>query len=450
MSKLAIFGGSPLRTKLFDAHNTIGEEEIKAVTEVLKTGVLSKFLGCWHADFYGGPNVQELEKQWSSHIGVKHSISVNSNTSGLIAAMGAIGIQLGDEVIVTPFSMTISASAPIFWGGIPVFADIDEKSFCISAKSIEERITKRTKAIIVVHIMGHPAEMDEIMTIAKKYNLFVVEDIAQAPDGEYKGKKLGAIGDLGVFSLNYHKHIHTGEGGIITTNNDRLAERCQLIRNHGEAVVDAKGVTDLSNIIGYNFRMTEIECAIGIEQLKKLNNLLGKRIKNAEYLASNLQSIRYLDVCIPPSYVKHNYYVQPIKYFSNKNQGLHRDKYLKVLSAELPSSVMREKDPLISGGFAKPLYLQPLYQKKAFNIQDHHSSELNYEKGLCPVAERMYYSEIITHEFMRPSMSKSDLDDVIEAFYKVDKNMNEIISRQDEITTQLVNSRSEAVRVKAI
>jgi dTDP-4-amino-4,6-dideoxygalactose transaminase len=206
-----------------------------------------------------------------------------------------------------------------------------------------------------------------------------------------------------------------------------------LIRNHGEAVVEAKGVGDINNIFGYNFRMTEIESAIGIEQIKKLDSLIEKRIKNAEYLAVNLESLSYIDVCKPPSYVKHSYYLQPIRYFFEKNQGLHRDKYLKAISAEIPSSVMREKDPLIAGGYARPLYLQPIYQKKAFNIFKHKPEEINYDKGICPTTERMYNHELITHELMRPSMLKSDLDQVIEGFYKVDKHMNEIIMRQNEL-----------------
>jgi perosamine synthetase len=433
MSKLAIFGGKPVRTELFKAYNTIGAEERKAVDEVLRSGVLSKYLGSWHPDFFGGPKVQELEKMWSERIGVKHSVTVNSNTSGLITAMGAVGIQPGDEVIVSPYSMSASAVAPIFWGGVPVFADIDENNFCMSPESISSKITPRTKAILIVHIFGQAAAMDEIMEIAKANNLYVIEDVAQAPYSIYKERHLGTIGHLGVFSLNYHKHIHTGEGGIITTNDDRLAERCQLIRNHGETVVEAKGVTNIQNIFGYNFRLPEMESAIGIEQIKKLDKLVDDRISNAKYLEENLKSIPYFDVCIPPSYVKHNYYQQPMKYFADQNHGLHRDQYLKVISAELPSSFMREEDPLISGGYVKPLYLQPIYQRKAFNLYHHKPDELDYSPGICPVVERMHFHELITHEFMRPSMSKSDMDQVIEAFYKIDKYMPEIISRQDEL-----------------
>jgi len=433
VSKLAIFGGKPVRSELFDAYNTIGKEERKAVDEVLKSGVLSGFLGCWHKDFYGGPKVREIEKIWANKINAKHAISVNSNTSGLITAMGAIGVKPGDEVIVSPYSMSASAIAPVIWGGVPIFADISENNFCISPENIEKRITKRTKAILVVHIFGHPAEMDGIMKIADKYNLLVVEDAAQAPFGIYKNKFVGTLGDLGVFSLNIHKHIHTGEGGIITTNDDRLAERCQLIRNHGETVVEDKGVKEIDNIFGFNFRMTEMEAAVGVEQLKKIDYLLTQRINNANYLINNLKNINYLDLCIPESYVKHCYYKQPVKYYSEKNNGLHRDKYLKVLSRELPSAYMKEEETLIGGGYVKPLYLEPIYQKKAINLYKHKKEELNYSKGICPIAEKMHFKELITHEFMRPSMSKSDLDQVIEAFYKIDKNMNEIIGRQDEI-----------------
>jgi perosamine synthetase len=433
MNKLAIFGGKPVRTELFKAYNTIGIEEREAVDQVLQSGVLSKYLGCWHPDFFGGPKVRKLEELWSEKIGIKHSISVNTNTSGLITALGAVGIKPGDEVIVSPFSMSASAIAPVIWGGVPIFADIDENDFCISPKSIEKRITERTKAILVVHIFGHSAQMDEIMAIAKRKNLYVIEDVAQAPAGLYKGKNLGTIGDIGVFSLNYHKHIHTGEGGIITTNNDRLAERCQLIRNHGEAVVEDKGVKDIENIIGFNFRLPEMESAIGIEQIKKLDKLVLDRIENAEFLAAQLKDFEYFDVCTPPDYIRHNYYQQPLRYFADKNNGLHRNKFIKVISAELPSSFMREKDPLISGGYVKPLYLQPIYQQKAFNLYQHNPEDLDYSKGICPVVERMHFHELITHEFMRPSMSKSDLNQVVEAFYKVNDNMNEIIERQHEL-----------------
>jgi len=444
MSKLAIFGGKPIRTELFSAYNTIGDEEIAAVTGVLKSGVLSRYLGCWHPDFYGGPQVQAFEKLWAEKNDAKYAISVNSNTSGLITCLGAAGIQPGDEVIVSPYSMSASAISPVFWGGIPVFADIDEHSFCLSAETIEPKITENTKAILVVHIFGHPADMDPIMELAKKHNLIVIEDCAQAPFGKYKGRFVGTLGHMGIFSLNYHKHIHTGEGGVITTNDDKLAEKCQLIRNHAEAVADDKGVEDYTNLFGMNLRLPEIEAAIGIEQLKKIDDLLASRIQNAKFLNDKLKKFDYLDTCVPAhgnmtcsncscenKDCLHCYYVQPIKYFAKKNQGLSREKYLKALSAELPSSYMREEDPLISGGYVKPLYLQQIYQRKKINFHGRSADSYNYNKGICPVAERMYEEELILHEFMRPSMSQSDLEQVVEAFEKVDKYMSEIIEGQN-------------------
>ena len=288
MKQLAVNGGTPVRTKLFPAYNTIGDAEKAAALRVLESGNLSQFLGAWHKDFFGGPEVRAFEANWCEAFDCKHSISVNSNTSGLTTAIGACCIQPGDEVIVSPYTMSASALAPILYGGVPVFADIDDENFGLCPKSVASRITPRTKAILVVHLFGNPAKMDELMEIARRHNLKVIEDCAQAPLAEYKGRKVGTIGDLGVFSLNYHKHIHTGEGGVITTNDDFLAERCQLIRNHGEVTAENKGVTDFTNTYGQNYRLTEIQAAIGVEQLKKLPALLNERLRNAEFLRNKL------------------------------------------------------------------------------------------------------------------------------------------------------------------
>ncbi len=429
MPELAIKGGKPVRTKFFPPYNTIGKEEKEAVLKVLDSGNLSQFLGAWGSDFLGGPTVRRFEEAWCKAIGISHSVSVNSNTSGLFAAMGACNIQPGDEVIVSPYTMSASAIAPMVYGGIPVFADIDSDSFCLDPKSIESKITPYTKAILVVHIFGHPADMDTIMEIAKKYQLKVVEDCAQAPMGKYKGKYVGTIGDIGVFSLNYHKHIHTGEGGVIVTNNKELAEKLQLIRNHGENVVEAKGETDLTNMVGYNYRMTEVEAAIGIEQLKKLPSLLERRLENAEFLHHSLGSIHGLSS--PPWVDKdslHTFYVQPLKYDQQKLE-VHRNDFVNAIKAEIPSAALRETAPLISAGYVKPLYLQPIYQQRvsvcSFNC-DHYKGFVDYSKGICPVAEKMHFTELITHEYMRPGMTKSDLKDVVNAFEKVVSHIDEL------------------------
>jgi dTDP-4-amino-4,6-dideoxygalactose transaminase len=429
---LAIKGGKPVRTKLFPAYNTIGKEEKAAVQKVLDSGNLSQFLGALSPDFLGGPTVRRLEEKWCEALGINHAISVNSNTSGLFAAMGAIGIQPGDEVIVSPYTMSASAVAPLVYGGVPVFADIDPDTFCMDPESIEKNITPRTKAILIVHIFGCPADMDAIMAIAKKHHLKVIEDCAQAPMGKYKGKYVGSIGDIGVFSLNYHKHIHTGEGGIIVTNDGNLAERLQMIRNHAENVVEAKGITDLTNLIGYNYRMTEIEAAIGIEQIKKLPSLLEERVKNARFLHEALGNIKGLS---SPHWIEepsiHTFYVQPVKY-DQSQLIVHRNDFVAAIKAEIPSAVLRETAPLVGAGYVRPLYLQPIYQQRAsfaFN-NDKFKSEVSYEKGICPITEQMHFNELITHEYMRPGMTKDDLEDVVKAFEKVVKNISELAPTQ--------------------
>lgn len=423
MQTLALLGGKPVRTELFSAYNTIGSEEKKAVQEVLDSGNLSQFIGAWHADFYGGPKVRAFEEAWAQFVGAKHCISVNSNTSGLFAAIGALDIKPGDEVIVSPYTMSASAVAPLIYGGVPVFADVDENHFCISPKAFEKAITPRTKAILIVHIFGHPADMDAILAIAKKHNIRVIEDSAQAPYGTFQGKNVGVLGDIGVFSLNYHKHIHTGEGGMITTNDDVLAERLQLIRNHGENVVGPKGIKNISNTLGYNFRMPEIEAAIGLEQLKKLPRLIEERIQIAEQFTQKMKQY----TGITPPFVRpgnrHVYYVHANKFDSQK-VGIHRNTFVKALSAELPSAVLRETAPLIGAGYVKPLYLLPIYQQRAHPALQ--GSSVSYEKGICPTAERMHFSELFSHEFMRPSMSAKDIQDVFNAFDKVLSNVGKL------------------------
>jgi len=428
MATLAIKGGAPVRKKLFPAYNTIGEAEKRAVMSVLDSGNLSQFLGTWHKDFYGGPTVQQFEKDWATAFGNKYAISVNSNTSGLFTAVGALGIKPGDEVIVSPYTMSASALAPVIYGAVPVFADVDYENFGLDPESIEKCITPRTKAILVVHIFGNPARMDEIMAIAKRHSLFVIEDCAQAPMATYKNKSVGNIGDIGVFSLNYHKHIHTGEGGVIVTNNADIAEKVYLIRNHGENVVEPKGVKDVFNTHGFNYRMTEMEAAVGIEQLKKLPGLIEERINNAEYISKGMGDINGITPPKTETDSRHVYYVQAFK-FRKEIVGIDRDTFINAIKAEVPSAVLREDTPLIGGGYVKPLYLQPLYQQRAthcsFNCEKY-KGQVDYSKGICPVAEKLHFEELLTHEYMRPGMSKEDMNDVITAFHKVAEHVNEL------------------------
>lgn len=428
---LALLGGTPVRTKPFPAYKVIGEEEKMAACRVIESGILSRFLGAWHADFYGGAEVQAFEREWAAIAGVRHGISVNSCTSGLYAAVGAAGIGPGDEVIVSPYTMAASATAPLIFSGIPVFADIDPQSYCISADTIRAKITSRTRAIIVVHIFGQPADMDPIMELAREYDLIVIEDCAQCPFATYKGRPVGSLGHMGVFSLNYHKHIHTGEGGMVVTSDESLAERVQLIRNHAEAVVEKKGVSNLTNMIGFNFRLGEIEAAMGREQLKKGPALIARRKKNVAYLESQLKELPGLKMPHVGAAGDHVYYVHTLDYDAGMT-GVPRERLVKALKAELPATELREADGTLMGeGYVKPLYLIPMFQDQIaygrsgypFNSPLYHG-KVDYRKGLCPNVERAHFERVITHEMMRPGMTEADLDDVASAFHKVWNNLD--------------------------
>ncbi|MDQ7831829.1 MAG: DegT/DnrJ/EryC1/StrS family aminotransferase [Desulfovibrionaceae bacterium] len=421
MAELAILGGTPVRTALFPAYNPIGAEEKQAVAEVMDSGLLSSYIGAWHEDFYGGPLVRELEAKWRRAFGVRHAVAVNSATSGLYAAMGACGVAPGDEVIVSPYTMSASATAPLIYGATPIFADIDPRDLCISPESIRARLSPRTKAIIVVHIFGHPARMEEIMAIAREHGLLVVEDCAQAPMSRCDGRYVGAIGDIGVFSLNYHKHIHTGEGGVAVTDNPDLAERLELLRNHGEVVVDDKGTRDIFNIIGYNYRLTELQAAIGVHQIDKLEGLLEKRRANAAFFDRELSGLPGIEPQPVRQGCTHAYYNQ-VFFFDQERVGIPRNVFIKAVGAELPSAYLRERVPLIGYGYVKPLYLQRIYHEHATDCGPNCPRYLGvaeYGPGLCPITENMHYHVLFNHEFHRPGMSDGDLRDVADAYFKV-------------------------------
>ncbi|WP_028451357.1 DegT/DnrJ/EryC1/StrS family aminotransferase [Chitinilyticum aquatile] len=412
--KLAIEGGNPVRTTSMPLYNTLGEEERAAVNAVLDRGILSQFLGTWSPDFYGGPCVQALERAWEAHFGIAHAVSMNSATSALYAAVGAAGVSPGDEVIVSPYTMSASAAAALVYGGIPVFADIDPDTFCISPATIAARITSQTKAIIVVDIFGHPADFDGIMALAHEHGLVVIEDCAQAPGASYHDRPAGTLADIGVYSLNYHKTIHCGEGGVAVTDDPALAERLQLIRNHGEVVVKGKGVENLVNMVGFNYRMTEIEAAIAGEQLKKLPALVAKRQQNADYLRSCMAELAGIAQPLVQEGCTHGYYVYAMKFDSAKF-GVPREEFVAAVCAEgIP----------LRQGYVEPLYLQPLYQQRiAFGAHGYPFTEarnmLDYSRGSCPVAERMYSTELLLGDFCHSALTVDDLDDISKSIRKV-------------------------------
>ena len=415
-SRLALLGGEKYIKKTFDYYQSIGKEEVDAATAVVESGVLSQFMGAWGKDFFGGPKVKEFERECERYFNVKHAVTVNSWTSGLIAAVGAINIEPGDEVIVSPWTMCASATAIVHWNAIPVFADIDPITFNLDPVSVERNITAHTKAIMAVDIFGQSCDVDALKEIADKYKLKLILDTAQSPGALYKGRFAGTTGDVGGFSLNYHKHIHTGEGGIIVTNDDDIAERLQLIRNHAEAAVVGKGQTALTNMIGYNFRLGEIECAIGIEQLKKLDRLVKTRQRAAERLAKGLGGLKGLAIPEVQENCTHVYYVFGMV-LDVSELGVCRDRIADALSAEGVQGVF--------AGYAN-VHLLPMYQEKqAYGSMgfpwsaDFARKDVNYKKGICPIAEELHDKTFLGLEMCVLDLADSDVDLLIGAFKKV-------------------------------
>ncbi len=348
----------------------IGEKEKQLVMEVLSSGVIAQ-----------GPKVKEFEKQWAEYNGVKHAIAVSSGTAALHVALLAHGIGPGDEVITSPFTFIASANSILYCGAKPVFADIDEKTYNISPEKLNEKITRKTKAIMPVHLYGQCADMKAIMEIAEDHDLAVVEDACQAHGAELNGKKAGSY-STGAFSFYPTKNMTTGEGGIITTDDDALSERMRMLREHGSKA------RYHHEILGYNYRMTDIAAAIGIAQLERLPSYNETRIGNASYLNKKLAGI---DGIITPYVMKgaeHVYHQYTIRVTSDS--GLERDAFTKMLS---------EKGIGTGIYYPIPVHKQAVYQR------------LGYSDKL-PSAEKMA-SEVLSLP-VHPSVSTKDLEYIAE------------------------------------
>jgi len=418
-AELAINGGRPIRDRPWIDNFTTGEEEKRAVLRVLDGGYLSLFEGSHNPEapfsFRGGPEVQALEEEWCVQYTAKHSIAMNSATSGLYAAIGALEIGYGDEVIVSPYTMTACAMAPMIYGAIPVFADVELETGCICPRSIEKLISPRTRCILVVHQFGIPADMDAIMALARKHGLSVIEDCAQAHGALYHGRSVGTIGDIGVFSLNVNKTIQTGEGGVCTTNDEDLCFRLQLIRNHGEAVVASAKYGNITNIAGFNYRMTELGAALAREQLKRLPHLNERRLELVNLLNKGLYDFDFLAPLVGRQNCRSTYYVYPIR-FNYEAAGVRRGDFVKAVNAEgIP----------FCQGYAKPLYLQPVYQQRQlfrhgypFTALVNNGCYMNYSLGICPNAEKLHFEEMIINEQVRPPNNEEDIQDIVLAVNK--------------------------------
>lgn len=401
--------------------NSIDTKSINAAVKVLRSGKLSPFVGNWKNDkivgsFYGGNKVKELEKKISKIFKVKFAISVNSWTSGLICAVGAIETSPGDEIIVSPWTMCASATAILHWMAVPVFADIDYNTFNITAETIQKKITKRTKAIIVPDIMGQSAEIDKIIKLAKKNNIKVISDSAQAIGVKFKGKYSGTMADIGGYSFNYHKPINCGEGGVVVTNNKLLAKKIFLIRNHGEAVVKKMKFKKINNIIGYNFRLGEIEASIVIEQLNKLKEIIKSRQNLVKILNNGLDKLKNLKIPQVQYGSEHLYYYYALK-FTKKN--FNRKTIIKELN---------KRGVPVESNYAN-LHLLPMYQNKIAYGKFPWSNKIykgnvSYKKGICPVAEHLNDKEYIGLHMYKYDYKKKDIEYFVDQFKLVWKKFN--------------------------
>ncbi len=390
--ELAINGGKPVRDKLLPyGHQWIDEEDIKTVSEVLRSDWITQ-----------GPKVAEFEEEFAKYVCAKYAVAVNSGTAALHTACFAAKINKDDEVITTPITFVASANCVIYQGGIPVFADIKEDTLNIDPVEIKKKITRKTKALIPVDFTGRPVDLEKILQIAKNNKLIIIEDASHALGATYKDSKIGSISDMTIFSFHPVKHITTGEGGMITTNNREYYERLNLFRTHGIT----KNKDKLLNYdgpwyyemqeLGYNYRLTDFQCALGLSQLKKIDRIIQRRREIVKKYNSEFKDMP--EIKIPQ--------INPV----DSNPAWHI--YMIQLSLERLKTDRREifealrAENIGVNVHYIPVHLQPYYQKR-----------FGYCPGDFPKAEN-YYSQAITLPVF-PKMSDKAIDDVVVAVNKV-------------------------------
>ena len=390
MNELAINGGKPLRsTYLSYGKQSIDDEDIEAVIKVLKSDYLTT-----------GPNVKKFEEKVANYVGAKYAVAVTNGTAALHAACYAAGITNGDEVIVSAMTFAASSNCVLYCGGTPVFVDIDPKTYNIDPKKIEQYITNKTKAIIPVDFTGQSVDMDLIRQIADKYKLIIIEDAAHALGSEYKGKKVGTVADMVEFSFHPVKPITTGEGGMVVTNDEELYKRLLLFRTHG-ITKDVKSLTHYEGPwyyeqidLGYNYRITDIQCALGVSQMNKIDRFIQRR---REIVVLYNEAFRDTPEIITPYELEHSNsgcHIYVIKIDLDRINCSRREVFEALQAENIGVNV-----------HYLPVYLHPYYKK------------LGYEEGLCPEAEKLYEKMITLPLF--PKMSNSDVNDVINAVKKV-------------------------------
>ncbi|MGV8081455.1 MAG: UDP-4-amino-4,6-dideoxy-N-acetyl-beta-L-altrosamine transaminase [Syntrophales bacterium] len=356
----------------------LDESDIKAVIEVLRSDWLTT-----------GPKVAEFESSFAHYAGVKHAVAVNSGTAALHAAMYALGIGLGDEVIVPAMTFAASANCVVFQGGTPVFADVDRETLLIDPGSVEERITPRTKAIVPVDYAGQPCDYDTLRDIAHRRGLQLVDDACHALGAAYKGRPAGSLAELNCFSFHPVKHITTGEGGMITTDDPELARRMRTFRNHGITTDhrerQSMGAWFYEMVdLGYNYRLTDFQCALGISQLSKLADWIGRRRWIASRYDEALASVSGICPLSVRPEVAHAYHLYVVRLAGDRDLVFRR---------------LRERGIGVNVHYV-PVHLHPYYKKR-----------FGTGPGLCPVAEEAY-GQILSLP-LYPGMTAEDVERVI-------------------------------------
>jgi perosamine synthetase len=432
----------PVRTKPYQPSCYLAGDEIELVTECLQSLNWSSFkggtegwdihecatmtsaqavsYGATEIRFLGGRFVRALEAEVAEQTQTKFAISANSATSALIMALSAINLGPGDEVLMPCLSFNASATAVLFSNAVPVFCEIKPDTLCIDPLDVVRKITPRTRAIMVVHFAGNTADMDAIMAIAKGHGLKVIEDCAQSPGVGYRGKPVGSIGDAGIFSYTETKNISCGEGGMVVTNDEKIAFKSRLIRNHGEGVTSNDWPEDdLINVVGMNFRLTEIQAAVAIPQIRDLSARNLVRNRNRQRLITGLSG--YADELIPYDIESGADFVCHVMYWRWVPKSANRP-----TRQELIQSVCKEGVP-VGVAYNRLMHENPLYERriawgnKGCPWTCNATSETvfkTYGRGACPVSEDLN-DKLISFRFVNPPNSFDDMDDVVAAFKKV-------------------------------
>lgn len=387
---LAILGGSPVRaTFLPYGHQSIDETDIQAVVDVLRSDWLTT-----------GPRVHEFEEAFAARVGAKHAVSFSSGTAALHAAAFASGLKPGDEAITTPMTFAATANCVLYQGATPVFADVSADTLNLDAEQLERRITNKTRVIVPVDYAGHPADLDGIRSIAADHNLIVIEDACHALGANYCGRTVGSISDMTVFSFHPVKHITTGEGGMVTTDNPGFAETLRRFRNHGISS-DARQRQTAGQwyyemvLLGFNYRMPDILCALGSQQLKRLDGNLARRSEIAARYTMAFRELSAIALPQPRPEVSHAWHLYPIRL------------QLEKLSAERSRifSALRAENIGVNVHYI-PVHLHPYYRDR-----------FGYKGGEYPMAEQAYEQLISLPMFH--GMTDRDVEDVILAVNKV-------------------------------